>query len=320
MCNPLISVIVPVYKVEEFLSKCVDSILAQTYTNLEVFLVDDGSPDNCGKMCDDYAKKDSRIKVIHKENGGLSDARNVAIDVATGEYITFVDSDDYVAPTYVEELYNNISDYSAEVSVCLFRMFNEGTLPVIDETFSEKDCFNGLNAIEQMFYQEKFDTSAWAKMYHRSLFETGIRYPKGLLFEDLPTTYLLMYKAKKVAFINKKLYYYLVRSNSIEGSSFTSAKMDSALKIFELMESRQDIISQVPKAYKCRMLSFAFHILLKMPEDFSSKEILFNRIRSYRKTVLLDNKARFNSRVAALLSYFGLDLMKRVFTLIDKRK
>ena len=106
METPLISIIVPVYKVEPYLHKCVDSILSQTYTHLEIFLVDDGSPDNCGKICDDFARKDKRIKVIHKKNGGLSDARNVAIDVAKGEYITFVDSDDFVTSDYVETLYH----------------------------------------------------------------------------------------------------------------------------------------------------------------------------------------------------------------------
>ena len=110
MNSPLISVIIPVYKVERYLDKCVNSVLSQTYTNLEIFLVDDGSPDNSGMMCDKYARDDSRVKVIHKKNGGLSDARNAAIDVATGDWLTFIDSDDYVAPDYVDTLYTLVSE------------------------------------------------------------------------------------------------------------------------------------------------------------------------------------------------------------------
>ena len=118
--NPLISVIVPVYKVENYLDKCVESILVQTYKNLEILLVDDGSPDRCGEMCDEYAKADSRIKVVHKKNGGLSDARNVALDAMTGEYVAFVDSDDTIAKDYIEVLYGLIEKCQAQMSVVDF--------------------------------------------------------------------------------------------------------------------------------------------------------------------------------------------------------
>ena len=115
--KPLITIIIPVYKVEDYLDKCVESVVNQTYKNLEIILVDDGSPDNCPKMCDDWAKKDKRIKVIHKENGGLSDARNKGIDIAKGEFITFIDSDDYVENNYVEFLYNLVRENHAEISM-----------------------------------------------------------------------------------------------------------------------------------------------------------------------------------------------------------
>lgn len=124
--NPLISVIVPCYKVERYLPKCIDSILRQTYKNLEVILVDDGSPDRSGEICDTYATKDSRIVVIHKANGGLSDARNVGIDQAKGEWITFIDSDDFVSDSYVEVLFHLATDFSCECSVCLFSLLRKG--------------------------------------------------------------------------------------------------------------------------------------------------------------------------------------------------
>ena len=138
--KPLISIIVPVYNVEAYLAKCVDSILAQTYTNLEIILVNDGSSDGCGRICDEYAKQDKRIKVIHKQNGGLSDARNVAIDVATGEFITFIDSDDYVTDDYIMTLYSLIEKYECKVSIALYNTFVEGSKPKVVNRVYREDC------------------------------------------------------------------------------------------------------------------------------------------------------------------------------------
>ena len=217
MLQPLISVIVPCYNVEEYLPKCIESILNQTYRNLEILLVDDGSPDNCGRICDEYAAKDSRIRIIHKKNGGLSDARNAALDVMTGEYVTFIDSDDYVSDEYVEYLYKIIKESGVKLSVSSYQTF-------VDDSSAEICTNNPLfvkivhtnDALTGMFYQQIFDTSAWAKMYHRSLFSDGIRYPKGWLYEDLPTTYRLMMKCDYIAFGNYRSYFYRIRNTSIE--------------------------------------------------------------------------------------------------------
>lgn len=317
--KPLISIIVPVYNVETYLAKCVDSILAQTYTNLEIFLVNDGSFDCCGKLCDEYAKEDKRIKVIHKKNGGLSDARNVAIDVATGEFITFIDSDDYVTDDYIMTLYSLIEKYECKVSIALYNTFVEGSKPKVVNRVYREDCQTNIKAIEEMFYQEKYDTASWAKLYHSSLFATGIRYPKGIVYEDLATTYLLIFQSDKVAFCNRRIYNYLLRRDSIEGSSFSSKKMDSALKVCELMESHLDILGKVMQAYQCRMMSFFFHLLLKMPDGYEQRNMLYKRIKAIRWSVLCNSRARKKARVASLLSYFGLGVVKGVFHLIDRR-
>lgn len=317
--KPLISIIVPVYNVETYLAKCVDSILAQTYTNLEIFLVNDGSFDCCGKLCDEYAKEDKRIKVIHKKNGGLSDARNVAIDVATGEFITFIDSDDYVTDDYIMTLYSLIEKYECKVSIALYNTFVEGSKPKVVNRVYREDCQTNIKAIEEMFYQEKYDTASWAKLYHSSLFATGIRYPKGIVYEDLATTYLLIFQSDKVAFCNRRIYNYLLRRDSIEGSSFSSKKMDSALKVCELMESHLDILGKVMQAYQCRMMSFFFHLLLKMPDGYEHRNMLYKRIKAIRWSVLCNSRARKKARVASLLSYFGLGVVKGVFHLIDRR-
>lgn len=317
--KPLISIIVPVYNVETYLAKCVDSILAQTYTNLEIFLVNDGSSDCCGKLCDEYAKEDKRIKVIHKKNGGLSDARNVAIDVTTGEFITFIDSDDYVTDDYIMTLYSLIEKYECKVSIALYNTFVEGSKPKVVNRVYREDCQTNIKAIEEMFYQEKYDTASWAKLYHSSLFATGIRYPKGIVYEDLATTYLLIFQSDKVAFCNRRIYNYLLRRDSIEGSSFSSKKMDSALKVCELMESHLDILGKVMQAYQCRMMSFFFHLLLKMPDGYEQRNMLYKRIKAIRWSVLCNSRARKKTRVASLLSYFGLGVVKGVFHLIDRR-
>lgn len=317
--KPLISIIVPVYNVEAYLAKCVDSILAQTYTNLEIILVNDGSSDGCGRICDEYAKQDKRIKVIHKQNGGLSDARNVAIDVATGEFITFIDSDDYVTDDYIMTLYSLIEKYECKVSIALYNTFVEGSKPKVVNRVYREDCQTNIKAIEEMFYQEKYDTASWAKLYHSSLFATGIRYPKGIVYEDLATTYLLIFQSDMVAFCNRRIYNYLLRRDSIEGSSFSSKKMDSALKVCELMESHLDILGKVMQAYQCRMMSFFFHLLLKMPDGYEHRNMLYKRIKAIRWSVLCNSRARKKARVASLLSYLGLGSVKGVFHLIDKR-
>lgn len=315
--QPLISVIVPCYKVERYLSRCLDSILRQTYSNLEVWLVDDGSPDNCGKICDDYALQDNRVKVIHKPNGGLSDARNVAIDQATGEWITFVDSDDYITEDYVEVLYSIVSKYECELGVGLYTAFKEGEEPITQQNLMVEERLEPLKAIEYMFYQEKFDTSAWAKIYHRSLFKDGIRYPKGLLYEDLATTYLLMLKSNGVAFTNKEIYYYLLRDSSIEGC-YNPKKIKSGLAVAALMDDNREILRPVEDAYRCRKFSLFYHLLIPTPIDAEGRNIMVDYIKVNRWKVLKNFKARKKARVAALLSYFGFDTVRCVFSLGGK--
>lgn len=318
MNQPLVSVIVPCYNVEQFLPKCIDSILNQTYKNLEVWLVDDGSPDKCGAICDEYAKKDTRIKVIHKKNGGLADARNVALDVMTGEYVVCVDSDDYISPTHIEGLYHLIEKYGADVSVNTFCSFYEGSSPNPSSKSAKDWVLDGLHATEMMFYQEYFDNTAWGKMYKASLFD-GIRYPKGLLFEDLPTTYRLLLKANKVVFNDEQSYFYLLRSNSIEGAAFSPHKLDSALELMNLMDKDRDKLQPIIKSYNCRMVSFVFHLMLQMPSGYAHRKDFEERIKKLRWSVFTDSKARKKARLACLMSYLGFGIIQFVFNRVKKR-
>ena len=226
----LISVIIPVYNVEKYLTKCVDSIINQTYKNLEIILVDDGSPDNCGKICDEYAKKDNRIKVIHKENGGLSSARNAGLDICKGEYICFIDSDDFVSLSFIEVLYKMIQINKTDIAQCNFLRFhdeneiaNEGA---ISFEFSQCSIYDNLEMQNNLFKTNQvISTVVWNKLYKRSVYE-NIRFPNGKIHEDEFTTYIVFSKSENMCYISDELYYYRITDTSITGKAFNKARLD----------------------------------------------------------------------------------------------
>ncbi len=227
--QPLISVIVPIYKVEKYLNKCVKSIINQTYKNLEIILVDDGSPDNCGIICDKLAEQDDRIRVVHKKNGGLSSARNAGIEIANGEYIGFVDSDDYIEEFMYELLLKSIKENNTMLSVCaIYYTFENGER--ITKIKDEKDrVFDFKNAILEMNTYRLFDMGAWSKLYHRDLFES-IRFPEGKLSEDFYIMYKIFDKAQRVGYVATPCYNYLQRQNSISRNTKINHDFEDAAK------------------------------------------------------------------------------------------
>ena len=216
---PRLSIIVPVYKVEPYIHKCVDSILNQHFTDFELILVDDGSPDNCGKICDEYALKDERVRVIHKENGGLSDARNAGIDAAQGEIIGFIDSDDYIESNMYEELIKCLDENECDIVSGDTYVERDGNKR-FKGRYQENHIFNGEQAICEIL-KVHMDNSAWNKVYKRSVIG-DIRYPKGRIYEDVATTYKFVANAKRVAYICKPYYHYIKRKGSIVASGFNS--------------------------------------------------------------------------------------------------
>lgn len=176
--QPLISIIVPVYKVEKYLKRCVDSILTQTYLNMEIILVDDGSPDNCGAICDRYKETDNRVVVIHKRNGGLSDARNTAIPLAKGEYISFIDSDDWISSYYVEHLYEAVAKCDADIGISWFENVFEGKAlqSKSEEALSNYECLTAEECLKKLLYQNGVEVCAWGKLYKTALIK-DLRYP-----------------------------------------------------------------------------------------------------------------------------------------------
>lgn len=302
--NHLVSVIVPIYNVEKYLRKCIESIINQDYLNLEIILVNDGSPDNCLTICEEYLKKDQRIRLINKKNGGLSDARNVAIDIASGEFISFIDSDDYVESDYISSLINLVTGFDVKLAVTLANYFKEGKKVEVDNKSLLIKKFSASKGMESMLYQEYFDNSAWGKIYHRSLFE-NIRYPVGLLYEDVPVTYKLIIKSNGIAFSNKKTYNYLLREDSIEGSAFNEKKYLSYLKIVKDLEDSKKQFYEYRKAFNCRLLSLSFHLLFESTKGTLFEKEIFKNVQKYRMGVLFDSKARKKARLAALLSFVG---------------
>jgi glycosyltransferase involved in cell wall biosynthesis len=215
MANALISIIIPVYNVEKYLSRCLDSLINQSYTDLEIILVDDGAKDKSPQICNDYALKDERVHAYHKPNGGLSDARNYGIQYATGKYIAFIDSDDYVHPDYLQTLYNNAINYSADISICNFEKVIEGKEHESDSK-GQVQCFNQEECMQQVLGGElelPF-TTAWGKLFKREIFAI-LRFPKGKIHEDIFIAHLWFEKATKAVYTSAGLYYYIFREDSI---------------------------------------------------------------------------------------------------------
>lgn len=223
--NPLISVIIPVYNVEAYLTECVESVLAQTYEQFEIILVDDGSPDNCPAMCDGFAARDSRIRVIHKENGGLSSARNAGIDAARGDYLAFIDSDDLWTPLFLERLYRAVSETGADFAVCLFRRFRGNPPEELPEsvqtvTLTQREAFECLFGL-----RNENMVVATNKLYHAETFR-NIRYPVGQIHEDEAVIHELIGNAKTVAWVDERHYLYRQAPNSITTAAFDLRRLD----------------------------------------------------------------------------------------------
>lgn len=223
--NELISVIIPVYKVEAYLTACVESVLRQTYQNFEIILVDDGSPDSCPQMCDAFAARDDRIRVIHKENGGLSSARNAGIDAARGDYLAFLDSDDLWSPVFLERLYRAIRETDADFAVCLFQRFRE-EWEIRPITAEKTLSFSQTEAFECFFNHRNVNmVVAVNKLYRRKLFET-LRYPLGVLHEDEAVIHEIIGSAAGAAWVEEAHYCYREAPNSITTSPFTLKRLD----------------------------------------------------------------------------------------------
>ncbi|MBP5599730.1 MAG: glycosyltransferase [Lachnospiraceae bacterium] len=268
-----ISVIVPVYNVENYIDKCVESIVNQTYSNLEIILVDDGAIDSSGKKCDEWAKKDARITVIHKENGGLSDARNAGLKIATGDYIGFVDSDDWIDTTMYERLYKELSDGKTNIALCEF--LETETEDVKGEKTGKKYEFTGRELLQHMFEGnlEPYVTySVWKCLYRKEAIEE-LTFPKGRVYEDVLFTAKAFWEQARIVVLADKLYYYRVRRESITKRGFNRKQVEDILAYCDgLLEFYKENGTEVEKQYLNEailwtVLSFRYDVLNNSKDD-----------------------------------------------------
>ena len=291
---PLISVIVPVYKVELYLSRCIDSILAQTFTDFELILVDDGSPDNCGRICDEYAQKDKRLHVIHKENGGLSSARNAGIDWvfanSDSQWLTFIDSDDWIHPQYLELLLSGANSTNTDICVCEYTRTSD---------FSDFENFNNINTQvltpEELFVNYHVTSViACCKLYKKSCFE-NIRYPVGKLHEDEYTTYKTLFQKSIISYLEEPLYFYFTNSDSIMNSGWSPKRLDAIQAFHEQIAYFQKggHRNAMLKVERELLLYITFQIrIIEMTDNFKSylsqlKKKLRACIKDYKKDLNL---------------------------------
>ena len=280
--QPLISVVVPIYNVESYLQESINSIIWQTYTNLEIILVDDGSTDKCPQICDEFAKVDSRIKVIHKDNGGLSDARNAGLAVANGELIGFVDSDDYIHVDMFRLLYENMIENNSDISVCGVEKFWDNTSRREMLTTDYSGVLSNEQAMSSIINEDNLKQPVWHKLYKAVLIK-DIPFPVGKQHEDVFWSYRAIGRTKKVSVFSTPLYFYRQRENSIMGNSFSLKHLDSLeakIQRNEYVDKHFPDLSQ----QSCINLWFSCIYLMQMSLKYLSLEKL-----TQAKQIILDS-------------------------------
>lgn len=314
-----ISVIVPVYNVEQYLERCIDSIINQTYKNLEIILVNDGSTDNSGQLCDELAKKDGRIRVIHKKNGGLSDARNVGVDEAKAELIGFIDSDDYIDEDMYELLINNLKAANADLSMCgHYDVYNN----VLEAQVVDKKTWelSPQEAIKMVMEAKILSVTAVNKLYKKSLF-SEIKFEIGKIAEDAFIMIKLLDKCNKIVATNEKKYYYVHRENSITTQKF-SLKF---LNVIEAYEQNKEIIlekyPELKEVAQMRMNWAYFYVLdrLLLDKDYNDKKLenkLISYLKDYSKSILTDSLFTKGRKIGFVALLLNRNLYRKI---IEKR-
>lgn len=314
--NDLISIIVPIYNVEKYLDKCIESIIEQTYNNLEIILVDDGSPDNCAEICDEYAEKDSRIVVIHKDNGGVSSARNTGLKVAKGSYIGFVDPDDYITDEMYERMLTTAKLCNADIVLCDYAFFGEngdiykdsikgqgtGRSEYIDQYQSQLLYFNEVSMRTSLVVM-------WNKLFKKDII-SDIIFPSGKIHEDEAVTFSLLYKAKKIIYLRENLYYYLDRRGSIMDTDIKKNRFN----IFDAYIKRLVFYEEYNEKELYKKVILLYMHMLCQYADWSSKSKTKNKQEIiYYHNLLLDNVNLSNIEIAMkqkiefwLFKYFNI--------------
>ena len=320
--NPLISIIVPVYKVEKYLARCVDSILCQTYKNFELILVDDGSPDKCGEMCDEYAEKKSCIRVIHQKNQGQAAARNNAAKGANGEFIVFVDSDDYVEPDCLEYLLNLQQKYNADLAIGGFGYLYEGNLPKERPAGETERVMNAAEALISMNYNRGCGATPWAKLYRKQLV-LNHPFPEGQIYEDLAILYKIIGDCEIVALGSRKIYYWVQRVGSTMRMKFDDRQMAAMQAVADQIKYVKAKLPDALESSKYRYTAKAVELMTVCFNTGGDKEV-FKKLRKHMKRyaddVLKDNKAKKTMKMRIVAAKLGYYPAKFVFNMHERAK
>ena len=314
-----ISVIIPVYNVEKYLKRCLDSVINQTYKNLEIILVDDGSTDNSGKICDEYAKNDKRIIVIHKENGGVSVARNIGLDICTGDYVNFIDSDDWIDLKFFKKLYDNLLKSHADISCCDY-IRTEKYKNLKKEFLNYMDYY-GENILE--VYLEKELTSPCNKLYKKELWQ-NIKFPANKTNEDICTIFKIFLKSKIVIYTEEKLYYYYKHSDSTIKSKFSNKNLDlldAWQEVVRLSKKYPDNIQRLAKfrlkkAYFSLLGVIAYYGMENTQENIEIKNYIFKKFKENYILLLKSNLISFNRKIAIICMRISFNLCCKIGSLM----
>ena len=313
----LITIIVPVYNAKKYLHDCIESILSQTYHNLEIILIDDGSTDGSEKLVNDYAKSDKRIKVVHQKNMGLSSARNTGLKHATGKYITFVDSDDRIEPNMIEDLFNALIDSQADIAICSFKeLYPNGKIKGFSHNYP-KQVFTTEQALANMLQENGFMVSTTMKLFPTNYFK-GIKFPVDKLHEDVGTTYKLIMEAKKIVFIPNEYYVYVHHNNSIINQTFDERKFD-LIKLTDQM--CDDINQQYPDLKDItneRRMRARFSILRQIPLNHPKTKEIVDYLKTHQEFITDNKKASKTDKLALKLALTSPRLFQTAYKLKSK--
>lgn len=314
----VVSVIVPVYNVKEYLDECIKSVIHQSFKNIEIIIVNDGSSDGSKDVCDKYTN-DSRVKVIHKENGGLSSARNVGIQMAGGKYLLFIDSDDYIHPEMIETLVNGIIKDKSDIAVCEYTI-DEKMLGFTKRPDNSKNI-SSEEAIRLMLRQKVFTHVAVCKLFSRELF-SDIRFPVGKLYEDYAVMYKVFGKTSRVTLIERKLYYYRQREGSIQKKVTKknfSDELEYALECKEYIDREYPTLKVEAIG---RLVSSCFHILFgayDKKRDIVEYDQVIHIIKKYRIKCIFSCKIGIKVKIGCIISYMGFDFANKIYDMIGIR-
>lgn len=323
--NKLISVIVPVYMAESYIKNCLDSLKIQTYENIEVLLINDGSTDTSGEICDYYAKKDSRFRVVHQNNKGVSNARNTGLSLSSGEFITFVDSDDIVSSDYIQNLLEGFLYQNIDVSACSYISGNDFSSidwKSIDTVKEAKVILKSTEVVEDLCYSkfpfDDFDlTSVWGKMYRKSVVD-GIRFKEDMIIgEDFAFNFKVYSKVSGVYCSNKKSYFYYVHGKSVMRTKKNCGVVETQENIEKLYNKyRNNNELNIPLLSRCVNMSFTLYLITADELLFAKKNIK-KFIYKNRFKVLFNVHSKLKLKIALFISLFGLENVKRLHRLMD---